>query len=279
MKIAKKASTLYNMDPFFDCDSLLRVGGRLRKAEIAKAVKYPVVLSKKGHVTRLLIQTTIHQQGLGMTHNEVTSSGFWVVGGDTAVADFISKCVYCRKLRGALKEQKMADLPEDRFQPVPPFSYCAVDYFSPWYIKEGRCQLKRYGILFTCLASTEFHLAVENSLTTDSFLNAYSRFVGHRGPVRQIHSDQGNNFVGARSEIQQVLFKMDYKKFRKELLKRNRDWVEYKINVAHSSHMGGTWERQIRTVRDVLTALLSSYGLQLDDESLITFMTEAKVIL
>lgn len=117
-----------------------------------------------------------------------------------------------------------------------------------------------------------------NSLTTDSFLNAYSGFVGHRGPVRQIHSDQGNNFVGARSEIQQVLFKIDYKKFRKELLKRNCDWVEYNINVAHSSHMGGTWERQIRTVRDVLTALLSSYGLQLDGESLITFMTEAKVI-
>ena len=72
---------------------------------------------------------------------------------------------------------------------------------------------------------------------------------------------------------------MGYKKFRKELLKRNCDWVECKINVAHSSHMGGTWERQIRTGRDVLTALLSSYGLQLDDESLITFMTEAKVIL
>lgn len=62
-----------------------------------------------------------------MTHNEIRSSGFWVVGGDTAVADFIYTCVYCRKLRGALKEQKMADLPEDRAQPVPPFSYCTVD--------------------------------------------------------------------------------------------------------------------------------------------------------
>ena len=62
-----------------------------------------------------------------MTHNEIRSSGFWVVGGDTAVADFISTRVYCRKLRGALKEQKMADLSEDRAQPVPPFSYCTVD--------------------------------------------------------------------------------------------------------------------------------------------------------
>lgn len=55
LKNVKKASTLYNMDAFLDSDSVLRVGGRLRNAEIPKAVKYPVVLAKKGHVTTLLI--------------------------------------------------------------------------------------------------------------------------------------------------------------------------------------------------------------------------------
>ena len=90
-----------------------------------------------------------------------------------------------------------ADLPEDRVQSAPPFSYCAVDYFGPWYIKEGRRPLKRYGVLFTCLASRAVHLEVANSLTADSFMNAYRRSVGRRGPVRQIRSDQGPNFVGA----------------------------------------------------------------------------------
>lgn len=172
----------------------------------------------------------------------------------------------------------MADLPEDRVQSAPPFTYCAVDYFGPWYVKEGRRQLKRYGVLFTCMASRAVHLEVANSLTTDSFINAYRRFVGRRGPVRQIRSDQGTNFVGARNELQEALSELDHEKVRQELLKRNCDWVNYKMNVPHASHMGGAWERQIRTVRNVLAALLSSHGSQLDDESLSTFMIEAEAI-
>ena len=105
------------MDPFLDNDGVLRVGGRLRNAENPAAAKYPVVLPKKGHVTRLIIShyhDSIYHQGRGMKHNQIRSSGFWIVGGSSAVADFIAKCVHCRKLRVVLQEQKMADLPEDR---------------------------------------------------------------------------------------------------------------------------------------------------------------------
>ena len=42
--------------------------------------------------------------------------------------------------------------------------------------------------------------------------------------------------------------------------------------------MEGIWERQIRTVRNVLAVLLDQCGKQLDDESLRTFMTEAEVV-
>ena len=42
--------------------------------------------------------------------------------------------------------------------------------------------------------------------------------------------------------------------------------------------MGGVWERQIRSVRNVLASLLESHGTQLDDESLRTFMIEAEAI-
>ena len=50
------------------------------------------------------------------------------------------------------------------------------------------------------------------------------------------------------------------------------------MNVPHASHMGGAWERQIRTVRNILEAFLMHHGSQLDDESLCTFMTEAEAI-
>ena len=172
----------------------------------------------------------------------------------------------------------MANLPEDRLEPAPPFTFCAVDYFGPWHIKEGRREVKRYGVLFTCLASRAVHLEVASSLSTDSFLNAYRRFVGRRGPVRQLRSDQGTNFVGAKNELQQALSTLEHEKIRQELVKNNCDWVDFKMNVPGASHMGGAWERQIRTVRNVLASLLAQHAAQLDDETLRTFMVEAEAI-
>ena len=154
------------------------------------------------------------------------------------MSDHIATCVRSRKLRGAVQEQKMAHLAEDQAQSAPPFSYCAVDYFGPWYVKEGR-ELKRYGVLFMCMASRAVHLEVANYLTADSFINAYHRFFDLRGPVRQIRSDQGTNFVGAKNELQKALSELDHVKIRQDLLKRNCDWVDYKMNVPHASHMGG----------------------------------------
>ena len=56
-----------------------------------------------------------------------------------------------------------------------------------------------------CLASRAIHLKVADNLTTDSFLNAYCRFVGRRGPVRQVRSHQGTNFVGAIRDRKSVV--------------------------------------------------------------------------
>ena len=50
------------------------------------------------------------------------------------------------------------------------------------------------------------------------------------------------------------------------------------MNVPSASHMGGVWERQIRSVRNVLITLLHKHGQQLDDESLRTFLIESAAI-
>jgi hypothetical protein len=65
----------------------------------------------------------------------------------------------------------MADLPVDRLSPSPPFTYCAVDYFGPFYIKERRSEVKRNGVLFVCLNSKAVHIETANSLDTESFIN------------------------------------------------------------------------------------------------------------
>ncbi|XP_048582064.1 uncharacterized protein LOC125561767 [Nematostella vectensis] len=53
-KHAKKAlrgSPLYRLDPFLDSDGILRVGGRLRRAEMNYEQKHPVLLPRKHHVS------------------------------------------------------------------------------------------------------------------------------------------------------------------------------------------------------------------------------------
>ena len=145
-------------------------------------------------------------------------------------------------------------------------------------MKEGRKELKRYGVLFTCLVTRAVHLEVANTLETDSYINALRRFICRRGPVRQMGSDQGTNFVGAKRELKEALAEMDRDKVKAEMLRSNCDWTEVKFNVPSASHMGGIWERQIRTVRSVLIALLEKNGKQLNDEALRTFMCEAEAV-
>ena len=280
-KSVKRTSPIHRLKPIVDDDGVLRVGGRLHQTELPYDVKHPVLLPKKAHLTDLVIrhfhQRTGHQ-GRARTHAGIRSSGYWIVNGSSLMGHHISKCVTCRKLRASPQQQVMAELPTDRFEQVPPFTFSAVDYFGPFYIKEGRKEMKRYGVLFTCMASRAIHLEIATSLTTDSFLNAYRRFVCRRGPIQQLRSDQGTNFVGAKNELEAALHEMNHNKIQRELLKDNCDWFAWKMNVPHASHMGGVWERQIKTVRSVLTGLLENHGNQLDDESLRTLMIEAEAI-
>ena len=123
----KKTSSLCRLDPFIDESGLLRVGGRIDRADTPYHIKYPVILPRKGHITTLVIryyhQQTNHQ-GRGMTLNEIRGNDFWVIGESSAVARCITRCVLCRKLRGNVGEQKMANLLQDRLQGVPKKTEC-----------------------------------------------------------------------------------------------------------------------------------------------------------
>ena len=149
-------------------------------------------------------------------------------------------CQYkCRKYHGLLMTQKMIDLPEDRVAPAEPFTYSAVDYFGPFTVKNRQSACKRWGVIFVCMATRAVHIETTDSLSTSSFINAYRRFVGCRGAVRQLRSDRGSNFIGARSEIERALQQMDTDKIQRELLKVSCDFINFKMNTPRSSKSYG----------------------------------------
>lgn len=165
----------------------------------------------------------------------------------------------------------MADLPPERMETTAPFKYSGMDCFGPFYVKEGRRELKRYGLLFTCMCSQAIHLEVLDDLSTDAFINSLRCFIAIRGNVNKLYSDQGTNFVCAKREFVELMKGMNEEPV-KEL------GCTFSMNPPASSHMGGVWERQIRSVRSVLTSIQDQAANRLDTTSLRTFMYEVMAI-
>ena len=78
--------------------------------------------------------------------------------------------------------------------------------------------------------------------------------------------------------MKKAIKEMDEEKTNEFLLRNNVDWMGWSFNTPTASHMGGVWERQIRSCRSILSSLLRNHGLSLNDESFRTVLTEAETI-
>ncbi|XP_069983718.1 uncharacterized protein [Penaeus vannamei] len=169
----------------------------------------------------------------------------------------------------------MADLPEDRITSnVPPFTHTGTDCFGPFLVKKGRSNLKRYGVIFTCLVTRAIHIEVVESMETDFYINAFRRFIARRGPVTSIRSDNGTNLVGAEKELRKELEKLKHSVIAEVMLLKGVTW---QFNPPHASHFGGVWERQIRTIRRVLRGLCHQQVMT--DDTLHTLFCEVEAII
>ena len=275
-----KSSNLLRLDPFLDPNGLLRVGGRLRNSTLEYQEKHPVLLPKGHHVSKLIIRhfhEKVHHQGRQITSGAVHEAGYWVVGAHRMISSLIESCMTCKKLRGAIITQHMANLPSDRLETGPPFSNVGFDVFGPWEIttrrlRGGTANAKRWGLIFTCLSSRAIHIELLEMMDDSSFVWALRRFLAIRGPVEKIRCDQGTNFVGGKSQLDDALSEMDQTRIQRFTAEQGVEWI---FNPPHASHFGGVWERQIGTIRRVLDAMLLEIGrAQLTHELLVTLMAE-----
>lgn len=198
-----KHSNILTLSPYLDDLGLLRVGGRLRNAKLDSAQINPVIIPKH-HVTTLIIRhyhENVYHQGRQITEGSIRNAGFWLIGAKRMITSFINNCVKCHKLRGRQEEQRMADLPAERLQVAPPFSYIGIDVFGPWTIstmktRGGEVNSRRWALMITCLVIRAVHIEVLEEMTSSCFINALRRFCAVRGEVKLIRSDCGTNFVG-----------------------------------------------------------------------------------
>lgn len=160
------SSPLKKLHPVKDKEGLLCVGGRIIHSNLPADETHHILIPGKHHLAVLLIRhhhEQVKHQGRHFTEGAVRGSGLWIVGAKRAISTPIYKCVTCRKLRGRLEQQQMADLPPERLQQEPPFTYVGLDVFGPWEVvarrtRGGSANSKRWAILFTCMSTRAVHV-------------------------------------------------------------------------------------------------------------------------
>ena len=268
---------LKRLSPVRNCHGIICVGGRLSESSLSDRAKHPWVLPGHGRIVSMIIRDFHSVNGHAGVERCLADirQHFWLVRGRAAVKRVVYGCMHCKKVKASPIRPRMADLPKDRLEVnSAPFINVGIDYFGPFAVKRARSTVKRYGCIFTCLVTRALHIEVAASLDTSSFINALQRFIARRGQPEQLRSDNGTNFVGAEKELRLALKELDQCKITNFLRPKGIQWH---FNPPSASHMGGVWERQIRSIRAVLKGLTTQQTV--DEEGLATLMCLVESIL
>ena len=269
------------LSPFLDPNGVMRVGGRLKNANITFSVKHPALIPKDHPLASLIIDRyhrKIKHQGSHLSHGQIIQAGFFIESGRQLIRAHVKNCVTCKRLRAPTCSQFMADLPADRLEETPPFSNVGLDVFGPFHVTEGKSTRGRsstkklWAVIFVCLPSRAVHIEPLESMDTSSFRNALSRFTSLRGACKLIRSDQGTNFVSAKSQLEGIHVDV----LTDELKQQNIEWI---LNPPHASHHGGAWERKIGSIRRILDSTMAQVKIRgISRDEFYTLLAQASSI-
>lgn len=250
-------SKLMSLRPFVDSDGILRVGGRLRKSDLTYRSKHPIILPKRHHLTKLVIEQA-HKLTLHGGPSLMSSflKNYWIFGKSEQIKRVVSKCVTCFPYRSKSQQQLMADLPRDRVIQHRAFLHCGIDYAGPIYTKNfiGRCRgkftlisTKSYIAIFVCFSTKAVHIELVSNQTTAAFIEAYKRFTSHYGKISDLYSDCGTNFIGADRILREQMKAILNDPLMKTYLAK--DGTNWHFNPPATPHFGRLWEACVKSVK------------------------------
>lgn len=276
-------SKLLNLHPFLDENGILRVGGRLKNANINYDMKHPIIIPYGGRLTELLIQQAHEHSfhgGARLTLSLLRHQ-YWIIQGNRATKKQLRKCVTCKKQEPRRLHQIMGDLPDCRSNPAPPFYHTGIDYTGCIRIKANKGRgiktTKGYIALFICMVTKAVHIELVSDLSSTSFIAALSRMAARRGAPKHIYSDNGTNFVGANKILQeeQQQFERTFNDtFYREIAEMK---IEWHWNCPSWPSAGGIWERSIRSLKQHLKRVIGDQALTFEEYSTILSKIEASL--
>lgn len=269
-----RSSSLANLPPVMDEHGLIRVDGRIAAADYLEYdTRFPIILPRGHPITNMLLDwyhRKFRHANNETVVNEVRQK-FYIPKLRAQIRSVVKHCQWCRVYKAAPVVPKMSQLPLFRITPfLRPFTFVGIDYFGPYYVKVGRSTAKRWVSLFTCLTVRAIHMEVVYTLTTNSCKKAVRRFIARRGAPQEVYTDNGTNFIGASRELEDELRDINLT-MSSTFTDTNTKWM---FNPPSAPHMGGCWERMVRSVKAALEILPISR--KLDDESFMTVLAEAE---
>ncbi|XP_071648478.1 uncharacterized protein [Temnothorax longispinosus] len=142
-----------------------------------------------------------------------------------------------------------------------------MDYASPLFLKDGT---KAWICLFTCAVYRAIHFELVTSLSTDSFMEAFRRFIARRGRPSTVYTDNGTNFTGTNRCLQEI----DWRKVKEYGSVERIQWI---FNPPSAAWWGGWWERLVRSIKELLRKILKRASLNY--EELTTILCDCEAII
>ena len=274
------------LNPFIDTVEsfeLIKVGGRLRFANIAEGQKHPIILPSKSifveRYVRYIHESNFHAGPKAL--QAIICQRFWIINSRQLVRRIVHDCILCVRYRPRLQQQIMGDLPMQRITPARPFSRCAIDFCGPvnTYLRiRGKAPYKTYIAVFVCLAVKAVHIEIVSDLTSDAFIAALKRMIARRGLPSEIFCDNATNFVGASTKLKELKAFLFSKTTQNEISNFcTNQFINFIFIPPRAPHFGGLWEAAVKSAKSLLNRTLSN--VRLTYEELNTAMVEIESIL
>ncbi|XP_075154899.1 uncharacterized protein LOC142228371 [Haematobia irritans] len=250
-KPIEKDSILKQLNICLDENYVIRAYGRAEMLNCNNAIILPT-----NHYITFLVVKYYHENYNHCLHEATISrikSNFYIPKLRVVYKKVRSSCQHCKNLYAVPRPPQMATLPSARLSSFErPFTYVGIDFFGPLLVTVGRHREKRWRVLFTCLTVRAIHIEVAHSLDTSSCILCIQNFISRRGSPKEIYTDNGTNFKAVekilREEKQHIDLHQVFSKY---------DDIKWRFNPPAAPHMGGAWERLIRT-KGIVTELYTA---------------------
>ncbi|XP_065902524.1 uncharacterized protein [Dysidea avara] len=270
----KRIPIIRQLRLFLDEFGYLRCGGRIHNAPVSSDTKFPYLMPKSHLLTRLIVYA-VHQEQL---HTGVSNTvaalrqQYWIPSGRQLVKRLLRKCVVCLKVLGkSYPIPESPPLPQSRTKEGRPFEITGVDFTGALHVKNSGCDSKVYICLFTCGLSRAIHLEVVTDLSTETFLQAFRRFVSRKSLPSVMISDNASTFESAAEELRKLFIS-------RELVEAlSARGVRWNFIPKRAPWYGGFWERLIGMTKTVARKVLGRSFITL--ESLQTLVVEIEAVL